>query len=154
MLRFLSFLVLSLTVFLLACSGSEDESTPPETPQATPIQAETQAPAATPALTPVSTPAPTPMATPRPTPTATPAPHSSGDTHRSADLNGDARTNTATDGREGQTCPVLRAASLTPLFDPDAQPPVIDVSDEEEACLVAALGVDAVQATGICRDGH
>ena len=34
---------------------------------------------------------------------------------------------------------------LTPLFDPDAQPPVIDVSDEEEACLVAALGVDAVQ---------
>ena len=35
--------------------------------------------------------------------------------------------------------------SLTSLFDPDAQPPVIDVSDEEEACLVAALGVDAVQ---------
>ena len=34
---------------------------------------------------------------------------------------------------------------LTPLFDPDAQPPVIDVSDEEQACLIVNLGVDAVQ---------
>ena len=35
--------------------------------------------------------------------------------------------------------------SLTPLFDPDVQPLVIDVSDEEQACLIVNLGVDAVQ---------
>ena len=130
MLRFLSFLVLSLTVFLLACSGSEDESTPAATPQSTPIQAATQAPAATPAPTPVSTPALTPMATPRPTPAATPVPTPTATPEP-----------TAESGETGGS----EEGVLTPLFDPDAQPPVIDVSDEEQACLIVNLGVDAVQ---------
>ena len=155
MLKLLVVLALSLTIILVACTGSEEEPAATSTPQATtqapaptpettvmPTPAMTSTPASTPAATPEPPPPPTAMATatamptPKPTPemTETPAPEPSKTEEATPEATPDGGNMMGRDG-----------GGLMPLIDLNSNPPSLNVSEEEEACLVASLGTDAIQ---------
>lgn len=81
---------------------------------------------ATPEPTPAATPQPTPAPTPEPTPAMTPEA-----TMDSGESDGDGSN------------------VLAPLVNLSAQPPTLDVSADEEACLTAALGAGFAQALAV-----
>ena len=150
MLRFLMVLIVSLTVFLAACGGSDDEATATPATEAPPVAAATQAaatPESTPAPTPAPTPEPTPVATAEPTPSATPEPTQTA-TPRPTPTATPEPTPTATPEptpdatAEGGQTEVSGDNVLAPLVNLNADPPTIDVSESEQACLIVSLGVD------------